>query len=82
MAVMSVEELYEKYIKPRSIGERLRLVEITTRELANRDTVVLAEKEKPKRSIMELHGLGAELWKDMDTEQYVHQLREEWDRRS
>ena len=35
--------------------------------------------EKPKRSIMELHGLGKEIWKNIDAQEYVNELRKEWD---
>jgi len=42
--------------------------------------------EKPKHSIMELHGLGAEIWKDekgelIDAQAYVNTLRSDWDHR-
>ncbi len=36
-------------------------------------------KSKKKRNIMELHGLGAELWKELDTQHYIDQLRNEWE---
>ncbi len=44
------------------------------------------EAEQPKRSIMELEGLGAEIWKDqkgalLDAQEYVNELRREWDHR-
>ena len=45
MAIMSVEELYEKYIKPRSSEERLRLVEMTAHDLANSESELPMEKE-------------------------------------
>jgi hypothetical protein len=35
----------------------------------------------PKRSIMELHGLGQEIWDGVDAQEYVNKLREEWDHR-
>lgn len=35
----------------------------------------------PKRDIMELHGLGAEIWEEVDAQTYVHELRQEWDER-
>lgn len=43
-------------------------------------------QDKPKHSIMELHGLGAEIWKDengnlIDAQKYVNELRSEWDHR-
>lgn len=28
--------------------------------------------------IMKRHSLGAEIWKDIDAQEYVNQLREEW----
>ena len=37
--------------------------------------------EEHKRSIMELHGLGAESWKGIDAQDYVNELRQEWDDR-
>ncbi len=41
-----------------------------------------AEAEKPRqRSILELEGVGAELWKDIDVEKYINDSRDEWDRR-
>jgi hypothetical protein len=30
---------------------------------------------------MELHGLGAEIWQGIDAQEYVDQLRSEWDDR-
>ena len=44
------------------------------------------QKELPKLSIMALHGLGAEIWKDengklIDAQKYVNELRSEWDYR-
>ncbi|MEN9935409.1 MAG: hypothetical protein RLZZ387_1988 [Chloroflexota bacterium] len=29
---------------------------------------------------MELHGLGAEIWRGIDAQAYVNELRDEWDR--
>jgi hypothetical protein len=33
---------------------------------------------KPKRSIMELEGLGKEIWQGMDAQDYVDQKRASW----
>lgn len=52
--------------------EQLRLLE----ELAvmvRRRVVV-----KPKRSIMELEGLGKETWQGLDAQEYVNQERASW----
>jgi hypothetical protein len=56
------------------------------RELDNNDanevaTLVPSDASlEPKHDIMELHGLGAETWKGIDAQDYVNQLREEWER--
>ena len=34
--------------------------------------------EKPKRSILELEGLGKEIWHGLDAQEYVHQERASW----
>ena len=78
MAVMSVDELYEKYIRQRPLAERMRLVEITAHDLAQPDEQHIAPQ---KRSIMELHGPGGEMWKGIDAQVYVDELRDEWDSR-
>lgn len=36
--------------------------------------------ESRSRSLLELHGLGKEIWKGIDPVAYVRELREEWDR--
>ena len=53
--------------------EQLRLLE----ELA----VIVRGRfvEKPKRSILELRGLGKEIWKGIDAQEYVDQERASWD---
>jgi hypothetical protein len=70
-----VEEVYATYIRPLSPVERLRLLELTARELIPASL----EEKTSKHNIMELHGLGAEIWQGMDAQDYVHALRDEWD---
>ena len=36
-------------------------------------------QSKPKRSIMELSGLGKEIWQGIDAQEYVNQERLSWD---
>lgn len=33
---------------------------------------------KPKRSILELEGLGKEVWQGIDAQEYVNQERDSW----
>ena len=77
MAVMSVEELYEKYVKPLPVKEQLRLVALITAELS-REAV---PEEPPKRSLLEFEGLRKHNPVGMDAQEYVNQLRSEWGHR-
>ena len=57
---MSTVELYERHIKGLPSAEQLRIVELIVKNIAS-----TAEEQRPKtRSIMELEGLGAEIWGD------------------
>ncbi|GDX40474.1 hypothetical protein LBMAG21_07660 [Armatimonadota bacterium] len=58
--------------------ERMRLVTLTMQDLAQ---PMQDSAEPPKRSIMELHGLGAKVWEGVDAQDYVKQLRDEWESR-
>ena len=40
----------------------------------------MADEPRPDRSLMELHGLRAEIWQGIDAQQYVNELRGAWDR--
>lgn len=65
---------YVKGIKGLKPEEQLNLVEIISAQLKKSFA-----KKKAKRSIMELEGLGADLWKDIDAQEYVRKERESWD---
>ena len=67
------QTIYESEIRKLPPGEQLRLVELITRDLAT-----AAGADRDLRSIMELRGLGDEIWKDVDAQQYVKELRDEW----
>ncbi len=77
MSTMTVEQLYQHHIKSLSISERLRLVALITQELS-----ALTFAESPRqRSLLELEGLGEEIWAGIDALEYVNELRKEWDHR-
>ena len=76
MTVLTIHELYERQIKDLPAAERLELLALIATDLA--DTVVAVPQQ---RSILELEGLGAELWQGVDAQEYVNSLREEWDQR-
>ncbi len=57
-----------------TFDEQLRLLE---------DLAVMIRQEfttQPKHSIMELEGLGKEIWQGIDVEKYIEEERNSWDR--
>ncbi len=73
--MQSAEEIYQQYVKPLPDKEKLRLIAKVSNDL------VEGGNEKPQRSIMELHGLGREIWEGIDAQEYVDKIRNEWEHR-
>lgn len=74
----NIETIYQQYIKPLSPDEQLKLLAKMAQELVNNGEA--AEPTK-KRSLLELEGLGAEIWEGIDAQEYVNELRNEWEHR-
>ena len=73
--MQTAEEIYQQYVKPLPNSEKLRLIAKVSNDLAE------TEVEKPKRSLLELEGLGKEIWEGIDAQEYVNELRNEWEHR-
>jgi hypothetical protein len=71
------DELYERSIRRLPRAERLRLQQLLTLDLAGEETAGQAGE----RSLLDLAGLGAGIWRGIDAQAYVTALRDEWDRR-
>ena len=67
------KSIYEEYIKALSRQEQRLLFNVLQAELDNDDD------NGQRHSILELHGLGREIWQGVDPKEYVRGLREEWD---
>lgn len=78
MAALTAEQVYEQHVKPLPTAQRLRLVALTAEDLSRQS---VEHSDRARQSIMELHGLGREIWKGMDAQEYVNELRKEWDHR-
>lgn len=74
---MTVEQLYQQYIKPIPVAEQLELISLISRKLIRSSE----PKDRKQRSLLELEGLGAEIWKGVDAQEYVDDLRNEWSHR-
>ena len=59
-----------------SAKERRELIKLLV------DTLATDQSSSPTKqhSILELRGLGKEIWQDVDVEDYINQMRDEWDR--
>jgi hypothetical protein len=74
MTTIELDQIYEQQIRPLPRAARLQLLARIAQDLVSDDD------EKRERSIMELHGLGSEIWQGIDAQQYVDEMRDEWDR--
>lgn len=71
---MSVARIF-KEAKVLSLHDRKELVKLLV------DTFEV-EQAPRKHRLSELRGLGKEIWEGIDTQEYLNQLRDEWDNRS
>jgi hypothetical protein len=75
MTTTDLDQIYEQQIKPLPRAARLQLLARIAQELAMSDV-----SDEPEHSLLELEGLGAEIWQGIDAQQYVNEQRDEWDR--
>ncbi|WP_446009824.1 hypothetical protein [Candidatus Electrothrix sp.] len=71
---MTVEKIYQQHIKSISPAEQLKLISLISSNLVVESRI----KSTKRRSLLELEGLGAELWQGVDAQSYVDELRDEW----
>lgn len=76
MGSETVREIYDRHIRSLPAAERLHLLALVAQGLASER----GGGHETKRNIMDLHGLGKEIWGEIDPQEYVDELREEWDR--
>lgn len=58
--------------KQLALSEQLRLLEDLTR-------IVRRQVDKKTYSIMDLEGLGADIWQGIDAQKYINEERASWD---
>lgn len=68
----STKNIYDEHIKPLPRKQQVQLLDLLPTELENGDD------NGQRHSILELHGLGKEIWRGVDGDQYVRKLRDEW----
>lgn len=63
------------YARHLSHAEQLRLLEELAAMIRQQQT---EEPEEPLHSLLELEGLGAELWEGIDPQKYIEEERKAW----
>jgi hypothetical protein len=71
---MSIEALMQE-IRTLPVEDRKQLITLIV------DTLTESEQPEKKHSLLELEGLGKEIWEGVDAKEYVNELRREWDHR-
>jgi len=71
---MEIEQIYKKYVKKTSIKDQLKLISIISQNLSSESL----GQEKRVYSLLELEGLGKEIWDKINAQDYINDLRDEW----
>jgi hypothetical protein len=72
MTESRASEIYDQQIRGMPLAERLRLLALLASDLA---TEAVWREEPMAHDIMELDGLGKEIWDGVDAQEYVRRLR-------
>ena len=72
----NTKNIYDEYIKSLPREQQVQLLDLLQTELENGDD------NGQRHSILELHGLGKEVWQGVDGDEYVEKLRDEWEDRA
>lgn len=70
---MSIQEIFQQ-VQSLPIDEQTELIKLLIDAIAHPQRY-----GQKKRSLLELEGLGADIWDGVDAQEYVKQLRDEWD---
>jgi hypothetical protein len=78
MTIKRVGDIYDQHIKTLPAVDQLRLVDMIAHGL-----VATVGPDGPhSRNLLELEGLGEEIWQGIDPQAYVSELRKKWDQHS
>ncbi len=76
--MMTLEEI-KLTVRDLSVEQHKQLIAFIVDLLAERKE---SEPTTKKRSILEFEGVGAEIWQGIDAQEYLDELRDEWDEQS
>ena len=84
MTVLTARELdapYPYVVSENAVRDVVELLRATWESAAATSTLMIALDRASPRSILELEGLGREVWEGVDAKRYIDELRDEWDHR-
>lgn len=79
MSILEIELTPEMWERLREKAQRRGLEEKAYVQTMVMRDLSQEEAEPPKHSIMELHGIGKKAWAGVDVQQYLNEMRDEWD---
>jgi hypothetical protein len=79
MSAIKASDVYYDHVRALPIAERLKLITLIARDLE----IEHGECEaKPRRSILEFHGVGKGSRSGEDAQAYINRLRDGWEEQS
>ncbi len=79
MAEAAIADIYQEHIRALPVADRRALLEMIEADLPDAQ---VSRTRSPRHSILELHGLGKEIWEGVNAQTYIDELRDEWSERS
>ena len=76
MSTVKASDIYYDHVRALPVAERLKLISLIARDLTYE---VPETSERPRRSILEFHGVGKGSRGDEDAQAYVDRLRSGWE---
>ena len=77
MAAAPVAEIYEHHIRPLPTEQQLQLLALIAKNLVAES----GSPAKSQRNVMKYHGVAHASWDGSDAQEFVNELRREWDER-
>lgn len=84
MAMLAETDIYAAYawvVSQEAVKDVVKLLQPEPARSGTTSVSRLCVESEPRRSLLDLEGLGKEIWRGVDPKSYVSELRDEWDHR-
>ena len=81
LTVRDLEVLYPYVVSEDVVQDVSRLLQIALGPMGITSVVLVEAQQARHASILELEGLGMEVWAGIDPKRYIDELRDEWNHR-